>query len=130
MNSYAETWLSPPFRRAGAGGESLAKETMQAVSNAEEQAHRILREAELERDRLLAEAEDQAKSLRAGAEKEAAKRVNVLVGVAKADGEKLQAKAAQDTREEQEALRQRAAQVYPQAEALVREILFGPVEGR
>ena len=103
---------------------------MQAVSDAEEQAHRILREAEMERDRLLAEAEDQAKSLRAGAEKEAAKRVNVLVGVAKADGEKLQAKAAQDTREEQETLRQRARQAYPQAEALVREILFGKAEGR
>ncbi len=103
---------------------------MQAVSDAEERARQILREAELERDRLLAEAEYQAGALRADAEKEAAKRGNVLVGVARADGEKLRARAAEQAKIAQQELRQRAREVYPQAARLVREILFGQAEGR
>ena len=50
--------------------------------------------------------------------------------MARADGEKLRARAAEQAKIAQQELRQHAREVYPQAARLVREILFGQAEGR
>ena len=108
----------------------MAKETMQAVSEAEKAAQQTVLRAREESDRLIADAEAQGKKLLADAEKEAAKRVEVLCGVARADGEKQKARSLQETEEEQVRLKEAAAAALPQARDEIRKIVFGQAERR
>lgn len=108
----------------------LAKETMQAVSEAEKSAHQMVLHAREESDRLLAEAQAQSKKLIADAKKEAAKKVEVLCGVARADAAKQQARFAQETAEEQARLKQAAETALPQAAAEIKKIVLGQNERR
>ena len=108
----------------------MAKETMQAVSEAEQAAHQTVLRAKEEGERLVKEAEEQGKKLFADAEKEAAKRVEVLCGVARADGEKQKARSLQETEEEQSRMKETAAAVLPQAADEIKKIVFGQAERR
>ena len=108
----------------------MAKETMQAVSEAEKTAHQTVLYAKEESDRLIAEAEAQGKKLLADAEKEAAKRVEVLCGVARADGEKQKARSLKETEEEQLRLKEAAASALPHAREEIKRIVFGQAERR
>ena len=108
----------------------MAKETMQAVSEAEKAAHQTVLYAKEEGERLIEEAEAQGKKLLADAEKEAAKRVEVLCGVARADGEKQKARSLQETAEEQTRLKESAAAALPHAAEEIKKIIFGQAERR
>ena len=108
----------------------MAKETMQAVSEAEKAAHQTVLYAKEEGERLIKEAEAQGKKLLADAEKEAAKRVEVLCGVARADGEKQKTLSLRETEEEQARLKDAAAAALPQAAEEIKRIVFGQAEGR
>lgn len=108
----------------------LAKETMQAVSEAEKSAHQTILHAREESERLLAEAEAQSKKLIADAKKEAAKKVEVLCGVARADAEKQKKLFAQETAEEQARLRQAAEAALPRAAEEIKKIVLGQNERR
>lgn len=108
----------------------LAKETMQAVSEAEKNAHQTILHAKEESDRLLAEAKEQGKKLIADAKKEAAKKVEVLCGVARADAAKQKARSAQETAEEQARLKQAADAALPQAAEEIKKIVLGQNERR
>ena len=110
--------------------KGLAKETMRAVNDAEEAARETLLRAKKEGDRLLEEARERAEKLRADAEKEAAKRANVLVGVAQADGEKLKARSQEESRAQRERLRAQAEAAFPQAAEAVKKIVLGQLDGR
>ena len=113
------------------GGERiLAKETMQAVNEAEKAARQAVLCAKEEGERLVKEAEAQSKKLLADAEKEAAKRVEVLCGVARADGEKQKARSLQETGEEQSRLKEYSAAALPQAADEIKKIIFGQAERR
>ncbi len=103
----------------------MAKETMQAVSQAEQAARAAILHAKDESERLLREAEEQGKKLIADAEKDAYKKVEVLCGVARADSEKLKARSLQKTEEEQAGLRKAAEGLAPQAAEEIRKIVLG-----
>ncbi len=103
----------------------MAKQTMQAVSEAEKSARETVLHAKEESDRLLAEAREQGKKLVADAVKEAGKKVDVLCGVARADAEKRKARSAQETAEEQKRLREAAQALLPQAAKELKEIVLG-----
>ncbi len=106
----------------------MAKETMQAVSEAEKRARQTLLHAKEESERLVAEAKEQSKKLIADAEKEAAKKSEVLLGVARADGEKLKKQQGEKLLEEQEGLKQAAKAAEAQAVEKIREIVLGQKE--
>lgn len=108
----------------------MAKETMQAVSEAEKAAHQLILQAREESARLVAEAEAQSKKLLADAEKEALKRVEVLCGVARADGEKQKARSLQETEEEQTRLREVAAAALPRTAEEITRTVLGQAERR
>lgn len=103
--------------------EYLAKETMQAVNQAEQKANDTVRQAKEESERLRREAADKAQQLIAAAVKEAKKRAEILYGVAKADGEKRKAAIQKESLEEQEQLwacaQSRQDQVAREAERIV-----------
>ena len=67
----------------------MAKETMQAISNAEQKARETVLNAKEEAHRLEAEAQAQGQQAVQAAVKEAGKKAGVLCGVARADAEKL-----------------------------------------
>ncbi len=108
----------------------MAKETMQAVSEAEKNARQTVLRAKEEGERLLADAKAQGKKLIADAEKEAAKKVEVLCGVARADGEKWKARVNSETLNEQEQLRETAKTALPQAVEEIKKIVLGQSERR
>lgn len=108
----------------------MAKETMQAVSDAEKAARETVLRARQDSEQILSEAKEQAKKLIADSEKEALKRVEVLCGVAKADGEKLKARVREDTQREQEELKRAAQAAFPQAAEEIRKIILGQSERR
>lgn len=108
----------------------MAKETMQAVSEAEKAAQQTVLRAKEESEQLIGDAEAQRKKILADAEKEAAKRVEVLCGVARADGEKQKARSLQETEEEQSRLKEAAVASFPQAAKKIKNIVFGQAERR
>ena len=108
----------------------MAKETMQAVSEAEKAAHQIVLYAKEESEQLISDAEAQSKKFLADAEKEAAKRVEVLCGVARADGEKQKARSLQETEAEQARLKEAAAVALPHAAEEIKKVIFGQAERR
>lgn len=103
----------------------MAKETMQAVSDAEKNARQTILHAKEESERLLREAEERGAKLIADAEKDAVKKVGVLCGVAKADAEKLKARAFQETEKEQARLREAAAAALPEASKEIKKFILG-----
>ena len=64
----------------------MAKETMQAISDAELKARNTVLHAKEEGERITAEAESQGAEALKAAAKEARKKADVLCGVARADG--------------------------------------------
>lgn len=108
----------------------MAKETMQAVSEAEKAAHQTVLHAKEESERLIAEAQAQGRKLIADAEKEAKKRADVLCGVARADGEKQKARFAKETEEEQARLREATAASLPRTAEEMKKIVLGQSERR
>ncbi len=108
----------------------MAKETMQAVSEAEKSANQTVLHAGEESERLLEEAREQGKKLIADAKKEAAKKVEVLCGVARADAAKKKASFAQETKEEMARLEKAAEAAFPQAAQEIRKIVLGQSERR
>ncbi len=108
----------------------MAKETMQAVSDAEKSAHQTVLHAKEESERLLAEAQTQGKKLIADAEKEAMKRADILCGVARADAEKQKARSAKETEEEQGRLKEAASASLPRAAEEIKKIVLGQSERR
>ena len=103
----------------------LAKETMQAVNAAEQQAQQLVRTAKEESEKLVSEASGKGSKLISDSVKEARKRADVLLGVARADGEKIKATAAQETEDSFSALRQEANSRKAQAIEAVRKIVLG-----
>ena len=108
----------------------MAKETMQAVNEAEKSAHQTVAHAKEESERLLADAQAQGKKLIADAEKEAKKRADVLCGVARADAEKQKARSAKETEEEQACLKETAAASLLRVEEEIKKIVLGQSERR
>ncbi len=106
----------------------MAKETMQAISDAEQAAQQLVLQAKEKSERLTEEAKKQAEKLISDAQKEAAKRVEVLCGVARADGEKLRAHFAEETAKEQAVMAQAAEAAYPQAAEKIKAIVLGSKE--
>lgn len=118
----------PPFlswRKASHSREveHLAKETMRVVNEAEQKASDTIQQAKEESERLRREAADKGQQLIAEAVKEARKRAGILLGVAKADGEKRKAAIQKEALQEQEQLRtcaqSRQEQVAREAERIV-----------
>ncbi len=106
----------------------MAKETMQAVSDAEKSARQTLLHAKGESEALIAQAKEQAEKLIASAKKEAAKKVEVLCGVARADAEKLKARTSEETLAEQKELRQSAENALPRAAEEIKKLVLGQAE--
>lgn len=86
----------------------MAKETMQAISDAEQKARQAVLNAKEEGERLVAEAKTQGEQAIKAAVKEAGKKADVLCGVARADADKLTASVKQQTLSQQESLRRGA----------------------
>ena len=101
----------------------MAKETMRVVNEAEQKASGTIQQAKEESERLRREAADKGQQLIAEAVKEARKRAGILLGVAKADGEKRKAAIQKEALQEQEQLRtcsqSRQEQVAREAERIV-----------
>lgn len=108
----------------------MAKETMQAVSEAEKIARDTILHAKEESERLLIEAEKQGKKLIDDAKKDAAKKAEILCGVAKADAAKQQAAYAEKTTAQQAAMRKSAEAALPLAAAEIKKIVLGKNERR
>lgn len=108
----------------------MAKETMQAVSEVEKTARETILRARQDREQIISDAKEQGKKLLADAQKEALKKSEILCGVAKADGEKLKAKMQEDTRQEQDALKQAATAAFPQTAEEIKKLLLGRPERR
>ena len=100
----------------------MAKETMQAVSQAEQAARQTVEQAREASQKLVEDAQEQGRQLIA---KEAGKKAEVLGIVAKADGEKAAARADQETDRFQAQLREAAEQRRPQVLAEIRKIVLG-----
>ena len=101
----------------------MAKETMRVVNEAEQKASDTIQQAKEESERLRREPADKGQQLIAEAVKEARKRAGILLGVAKADGEKRKAAIQKEALQEQEQLRtcaqSRQEQVAREAERIV-----------
>ena len=93
----------------------MAKETLQAVSQAEQTAQESIQQAKEESARLRREA----------VVKEAKKRAEILYGVARADGEKRKAAIQQETRQEQQELQDKAKARYALAAREMERIVLG-----
>ena len=103
----------------------MAKETMQAVSEAEKSARETILHAKEESERLAAEAQAKGGQLVSDAVKDARKKVEVLCGVARADAEKLAARTARETADEQERLRQSAESSRAKVVEEIQKIVLG-----
>lgn len=103
----------------------MAKETMQAINEAEKNARLTLQKAREECDRLIDEAQLQSQQLEADAVKDARKKVEVLCGVARADAEKTRARALAEIEEEQKRLRQNAESCKTQVLETIQHIVLG-----
>ncbi len=103
----------------------MAKETMQAISDAELKARDAVAQAKEESQRLLAEAAAQGKQTVGAAVKEARKKAEVLLGVARADAEKFSAGYKKETQQEQDRLRQSAQEGRGKVVEEIRKIVLG-----
>ena len=103
----------------------MEKETMQAVSQAEQAARQTVEQAREASRKLVEDAQEQGRQLIAKAVKEAGKKAEVLGIVAKAGGEKAAARADQETDRIQAQLREAAEQRRPQVLAEIRKIVLG-----
>ena len=103
----------------------LAKETLQAVSQAEQAPQESIQQAKEESARLRREAAIKGEELLAAAEKEAKKRAEILYGVARADGGKRKAAIQQETRQEQQELQDKAKARYALAAREMERIVLG-----
>ena len=103
----------------------LAKETLQAVSQAERAAQESILQAKEESARLRREAAIKGEELLAAAENEAKKRAEILYGVARADGGKRKAAIQQETRQEQQELQDKANARYALAAREMERIVLG-----
>ena len=103
----------------------MAKETLQAVSQAEQTAQESIQQAKEESARLRREAAIKGEELLAAAEKEAKKRAEILYGVARADGGKRKAAIQQETRQEQQELQDKAKAWYALAAREMERIVLG-----
>lgn len=108
----------------------MAKETMQAVSEAEKSARQTVLRAKEESERLIAEAKEKGKKLIEDAKKDAAKKVEVLCGVTRADMEKLKERSSRETAEEQARLQQAAKAAFPRAAEEIKKTVLGQNERR
>lgn len=103
----------------------MAKETMQAISDAELKAREAVLHANEEGERLTAEAEAAGTQALKAAVKEARKKADVLCGVARADAEKTRAAVREQTLKEQEELRKSAQANSARAAEEIRKIVLG-----
>lgn len=102
----------------------MAKETMQAISDAEQKARETVQRAKEEGERLVAEAAQQGRQAVQGAVKEAKKKAEVLCGVARADADKLSAGMKRQTQDEQERLRAAAQEGRGKVVEEIRKIVL------
>ncbi len=86
----------------------MAKETVQAVSNAEENALQQLKDAQTEGEKLISGAAEKSKEIILKAAQEAHKKADVLLGSAEYELKSVKAKMHEDTVSEIEALRLKA----------------------
>lgn len=103
----------------------MAKDTMQAVNQAEQQARQTVLRAKEEGEQLAAKAAEAGKQAIADAVKEAGKKADVLRGVARADAEKLRAQSVQELQNTKERLRQSAAEAKDKVSAELKKIVLG-----
>lgn len=103
----------------------MAKETMEAVGQAEKKAQETLRQAQEECARLRQETATKKQQLLEAAVKEAKKRAEILYGVAKANGEKRRAAIQEETAEEIEQLRAQAKACQENAAEEVERLILG-----
>lgn len=103
----------------------MAKETMQAISDAELKAREAVIQAKEEGERLLADAAAQSERAVLTAVKEARKKAEVLCGVARADADKLSAGVRRSTQDEQERLRHTADESRGKVVEEIRKIVLG-----
>lgn len=103
----------------------MAKDTMQAVTSAEQEARRTVLRAKEEGEQLAAKAAQQGKEAVAAAVKEARKKADVLRGVARADAEKLHAQSVQALADSQERLKASAGEARGKVAGEIRKIVLG-----
>lgn len=103
----------------------MAKETMQAISDAELKARDTVLHAKEEGERLTAEALSQGEQALKAAVKEARKKADVLCGVARADAEKTRAAVKEQTLSQQEELRKNAQENSARVVDEIRKIVLG-----
>lgn len=103
----------------------MAKDTMQAVNQAEQDARQTVLRAKEEGEQLVTKAQEQGKQAIADAVKEAKKKADVLRGVARADAEKLHAQSAQALQQAQESLQNSAGEIRDQVRLEIRKIVLG-----
>ena len=103
----------------------MAKETMQAISNAELKARDVVLHAKEEGERLTAEAVSQGVEALKAAVKEAKKKADVLCGVARADAEKTRTAVREQTLSQQKELRQSAGANSARVAEEIRKIVLG-----
>ena len=103
----------------------MAKDTMQAVNQAEQDARQAVLRAKEEGEQLVAKAAQQGKDAVSNAVKEAKKKADVLRGVARADAEKLHAQSAQTLQDTQERLKASAGEAREKVAGEIRKIVLG-----
>lgn len=103
----------------------MAKETMQAISDAELKAREAVLHAKEESEKLIAGAHAQGEKALKAAIKEAHKKTEVLCGVARADAEKTSAGVREQTLSQQEGLRKHAQESHRQVVEEIRKIVLG-----
>ena len=103
----------------------MAKETMQAISDAELKARDTVLHAKEEGERIAAEAEAAGAEALKAAVKEARKKADVLCGVARADAEKTRTAVREQTLSQQKELRQSAGANSARVAEEIRKIVLG-----
>lgn len=108
----------------------LAKETMQAVSEAEKAANDTMLHTREECERLLAEAKAQGRKIIADAKKAAAAKAEELCTAAQAAAVAQKGEFAGETTAKQDGMRKAAEAAMPRAAEEIKKIVLGKCEGR
>ena len=103
----------------------MAKETMQAISEAESKARQAVLDAKAEAQRLTEDAQAQGEKAIQAAVKEDRQKSHVLCGVALADAEKLRSQVREQTLSQQESLRRGAQENRGKVVEEIRRIVLG-----
>lgn len=108
----------------------MAKETMQAVSEAEKAAYDTMQHTREECEKMLADAKAQGKKIIAEAKKAAAAKAEELCAAAQTTATEQKGKFAGEREAEQNGMRKAAEAAMPRAAEEIKKIVLGKNERR